>query len=355
MESFVYQYPVKNYFGEGAMEKALRAGDAAPWARQVMLAYGGGSIKRDRRSTTRWSALLDEARARRVVDFGGIMSQPHLREGARRAPRVARENARGLHSRRGRRLGVRLLQGRLGPGQARRRHRTSSSACRAADAQRTFIPLGCIVTLSGTGAEQNSGRCHHRRGDARQGPARGVPCPCGRPSIRRSPSRCPRPQFMSGAFDSLSHCMETYFGTPARDATSPTTSTSPSSATSSATCAPCAADEHDMDARSELVYDSAMGENGVLKIGKVGDFQCAHDPAPVRRLHPHQPRAWGSPSSTRRLYRHLAPEAPEQFARWAVEVWGVDAERQRRPCRWPTRASMTRSVHQGDGHAHHVC
>ena len=25
------------------------------------------------------------------------------------------------------------------------------------------------------------------------------------------------------------------------------------------------------------------------------------------------------------LYRHLAPQAPEQFARWAVEVWGVDA------------------------------
>ncbi len=24
------------------------------------------------------------------------------------------------------------------------------------------------------------------------------------------------------------------------------------------------------------------------------------------------------------LYRHLAPEAPAQFARWAVEVWGVD-------------------------------
>ena len=24
-----------------------------------------------------------------------------------------------------------------------------------------------------------------------------------------------------------------------------------------------------------------------------------------------------------RLYRHLAPSAPEQFARWAVEVWGV--------------------------------
>lgn len=26
------------------------------------------------------------------------------------------------------------------------------------------------------------------------------------------------------------------------------------------------------------------------------------------------------------LYRHLAPEAPAQFARWASEVWGVDAK-----------------------------
>ena len=45
MESFVYQYPVKNYFGEGAVPKALAA-EMPAMGERVMLAYGGGSVKR---------------------------------------------------------------------------------------------------------------------------------------------------------------------------------------------------------------------------------------------------------------------------------------------------------------------
>ena len=33
-------------------------------------------------------------------------------------------------------------------------------------------------------------------------------------------------------------------------------------------------DPENYDARSELAWASAMAENGVLKIGKVTDFQC---------------------------------------------------------------------------------
>lgn len=89
MESFVYQYPVKNYFGEGAVEKALAA-EMPAMGERVMLAYGGGSVKR--------SGLYDQVRSllegagKTVVDFGGIMSNPtyaKVQEGAR----AARENA----------------------------------------------------------------------------------------------------------------------------------------------------------------------------------------------------------------------------------------------------------------------
>lgn len=41
MESFIYQYPVKNYFGEGAMQEAFKA-ELPHMGKKVMLAYGGG-------------------------------------------------------------------------------------------------------------------------------------------------------------------------------------------------------------------------------------------------------------------------------------------------------------------------
>lgn len=72
MNSFTYGYPVKNYFGEGAMDQALDAelghmGDA------VMLAYGGGSVKR----TGVYDHVVERLRVagKRVVDFGGITSR----------------------------------------------------------------------------------------------------------------------------------------------------------------------------------------------------------------------------------------------------------------------------------------
>lgn len=89
MESFVYQYPVKNYFGEGAAVQALTA-ELPRMGERVMLAYGGGSVKRSG-LYDQVVALLEQA-GKTVVDFGGIMSNPtyeKVQEGAR----IARENA----------------------------------------------------------------------------------------------------------------------------------------------------------------------------------------------------------------------------------------------------------------------
>ena len=45
MQSFTYSYPVKVYFGEKAAEKNLPA-ELAKVGENVLLAYGGGSIKK---------------------------------------------------------------------------------------------------------------------------------------------------------------------------------------------------------------------------------------------------------------------------------------------------------------------
>lgn len=185
------------------------------------------------------------------------------------------------------------------------------------------LPMACIVTLSGTGAEQNSGGVITFEDKHEKGPLFGAQPIWAAldPALTLTVSAA---QFMSGAYDSLSHCMETYFGTPREQNASDDINLAVQRNIIRNMRA-LAADAHDMDARSELVYDSAMGENGVLKIGKVGDFQC-HMIQHQYGAYTHTNHGMGLAVIHPALYRVLAPEAPAQFARWAREVWNVSAE-----------------------------
>ena len=81
-------------------------------------------------------------------------------------------------------------------------------------------------------------------------------------------------------------------------------------------------DKDNYEARSELAWASAMAENGILKIGKVTDFQChmiehqlgaytnCNHGAGLAVIHPV-------------LYRHICKSGTARFARWAQNVWGV--------------------------------
>ncbi len=133
----------------------------------------------------------------------------------------------------------------------------------------------------------------------------------------------PKKQVISGAFDTLSHAMETYLGSPR----TPNLSDEMGEAVMKSVIRNLrrvVKDEKDVEARSELVWASSMAENGILKLGKVTDFQahmiehqlgaftnCNHG-AGLAVIHP-------------ALYRHLAKAAPQQFARLATEVFGVEA------------------------------
>ena len=186
-----------------------------------------------------------------------------------------------------------------------------------------FIPVGCVVTLSGTGAEQNAGGVITDEVRKTKGAIWGA-LPAWAALDPALTLTVPRAQFMSGAFDSLSHCMETYFGTPRERNTSDDINLAVQRNIVRNMRA-VAADEDEMQARSELVYDSAMGENGVLKIGKTTDFQC-HMIQHQYGAYTHTNHGMGLAVIHPAVYRRLAPCAPRQFAVWAEEVWGVARE-----------------------------
>ncbi len=86
----------------------------------------------------------------------------------------------------------------------------------------------------------------------------------------------PMKQVISGAFDTLSHAMETYFGKPDENNLSDDLSEAVMRSVIRNTRI-LLTDQKNYEARSELAWASAMAENGILKIGKTTDFRAIAD------------------------------------------------------------------------------
>ncbi|MDO5377991.1 MAG: iron-containing alcohol dehydrogenase [Clostridia bacterium] len=317
MDSFVFSYPTRVYFGEGSAEKAFKA-ELGQMGRKVMLAYGGGSVKRNGVYGQIKTWLSDAGKT--VVDFPGIMPNPtyaKAQEGARLA--------RAEH--------VDFILA-VGGGSV-------IDCCKVISAQamldediyemeygaRRFpaqgIPMGAVVTASGTGAEMNAGAVITHEEKRWKGAIFGTAASFAvlDPSYTLS---LPMKQVISGAFDTLSHCMETYLGTPRE----PNLSDEMNEAVMRSVIAHIRTllrDPQNLEARSELMWASAMAENGLLKLGKTTDFQAhqiEHQLGAYTDCNHGQGLAVIHPA----LYRHICPDAPKQFARLAREVWHVDGE-----------------------------
>ena len=74
-------------------------------------------------------------------------------------------------------------------------------------------------------------------------------------------------QVISGAFDTLSHAMETYFGKPDENNLSDDINEAVMRSVIR-NIRVLLTDPENYDARSELAWASAMAENGILKIGR---------------------------------------------------------------------------------------
>lgn len=315
MNHFTFSYPTKVYFGEGTLAGSLRQ-ELSGMGKTVMLAYGGGSLKK--------SGIYDELKGlllqagKEVVDFDQIMPNPtyaKVQEGAR----LARE---------------RHVDFILAAGGG-----SVIDCCKVVSAQAVIeediwemeyssgkfptdgIPMGAVVTASGTGAEMNSGAVITYEEKVWKGPILGTAA-----SFAILDPACtatvPPMQVLSGAFDTLSHAMETYLGNSDQDNVSDDVALAIMRNTV-ANMNRLLLDINDMQARGNLMWDSAMAENGILKVGRLTDFQ-AHQIE-------HQLGAYTDCNHGQGLavihpvyYRHILPDAKDKFTRFAKEVFGAD-------------------------------
>lgn len=134
------------------------------------------------------------------------------------------------------------------------------------------LTLGAVVTVSGTGSKMNAGGVitneekKIKTGLFGVSPRFAVLDPEYTMSV-------PFAQVMSGAFDTLSHAMETYFGCPDEDNVSDDISEAVMRSVIK-NMRVLLSDSQNYAARSNLMWDSAIAENGILKIGKKRYSRC---------------------------------------------------------------------------------
>ncbi len=314
MNGFKYQYPVKQYFGKGCTEEALKK-EMLDMGNVVMLAYGGRSLKR--------TGLYDKIRGwlegagKTVVDFGGIMPNPTYAKVQEGAEIVRKEGVDFILAVGG---GSVIDCCKIISAQAKTDEDVWDMFYNEHRLPTQFVPCGAVVTASGTGAEQNNGAMiTHEKKKLKQALFGAF----HRFAVLDSDLTLtlPMKQVISGAFDTLSHCMETYMGQPFATNVSDEINEAIMRNVIKNIRALIANPDDDF-ARGELMWSSAMAENGMLKLGKITDFQChmiEHAVGAYTDCNHGQGLAVIHPA----LYRHYLPEGAPKLARMAREVWGV--------------------------------
>lgn len=181
------------------------------------------------------------------------------------------------------------------------------------------IPMGAVVTASGTGAEMNSGAVITYEEKLLKGPIVGN---CASFAILDPAytATVPPVRVFSGAFDTLSHAMETYFGNSDKDNVSDDLALAIMRNTV-INMRRLLENTDDMQARGNLMWDSAMAENGILKVGRMTDFQAhqiEHQLGAYTDCNHGQGLAVIQPA----YYRHILSNAEEKFTRFANVVFG---------------------------------
>lgn len=317
MDRFRYTYPVRQHFGKGCAEEAIKE-EMARTGRNVLLAYGGGSLKR----TGLYDRITGWLRGcgKTVTDFGGIMPNPtyaKVQEGAR----LVREND----------IDFILAVGggsvidccKIVSAQARTDEDIWEMQYTRHQFPTDFVPSGAVVTASGTGAEQNNGAVITNEEKKLKQPLVGAYHSFAilDSDLTRT---VPMKQVISAAFDTLSHCMETYMGHPQSDNLSDEINEAVMRNVIKNLRA-LIANPNDDFARGELMWDSALAENSLLKLGKQTDFQChmlEHAVGAYTDCNHGRALAVIHPS----LYRHLLNEGKEKLARMAERVWNVKGD-----------------------------
>lgn len=320
MNNFIFENSTKVFFGKGCVKEYLSC-LLSHYGKNIMFCYDGGSIRKN--------GIYDEILAtlkkadKTVIEFSGIPSNPtysKVLEGIK----LAKESKADL-----------ILA--VGGGSV-------MDCCKAISLGAKYdgdiwsdfwarlgiinfkpLPLGIVVTASGTGSECNGGavitneelKIKTGRDYTQLNAKFAMLDPAYTYSV-------PKFQMVSGAFDTLSHIMEIYFSEPDESNVSDDISEALMKNVIK-NLRVAVKNPENYTARSNLMWDATMAENRIIKLGKKTDFEChqmehqlgaytnCNHGAGLAVLHPV-------------YYRHICKAGEKKFAQFAVNVWDISKD-----------------------------
>lgn len=317
--NFTYCNPTKLYFGKNAID-ALN-NELPKYGKNVLLVYGGGSVKKN----GIYDAVTEilKKNGKNVFEDAGVMPNPtadKLREGVERA-RTAKADL--------------ILA--VGGGSVCDYAKAVSVSVyceddpwdkyfdRFEDVSCKTVPVGCVLTMVGTGSEMNGGsvitntekklKIGHVFGEDVY-PKFSVLNP-------EFTFTVPHYQMISGIYDIMSHILEQYFSGNDDNTSDYIAEGLLRSLIHSAEIA--AENPTDYEARSNIMWTATWALNTLVSRGKTEDWMV-HMLGQAVGAYTNATHGMTLSAVSMPYYRYILPYGTAKFARFAENVWNVSTD-----------------------------
>ena len=317
--NFSYHNPTKLYFGEESL--GYLKDELVKYGENVLLVYGGGSIKK--------SGLYDEITAilkdcgKNIAEVSGVMPNPTL-EKLYEGIKIARENKSNF-----------ILA--VGGGSVCDYSKAVSVSIncdedpwdkyyvRFEEPSCEIVPVGCVLTMAGTGSEMNAGsvitnhdaklKIGHVFGEEVM-PKFSILNP-------RYTMTLPKYKMVAGIDDIMNHICEQYFSGE-DDNTSDYISEGLMRGLIHASRI-AVNDPQNYEARSNIMWTATWALNTLISQGKSTDWMV-HMLGQAVGAYTDATHGMTLAAVSLPYYRYIMPYGLKKFARFATEVWGISAE-----------------------------
>lgn len=316
--NFSYCNPTRLYFGEDSLN--YLHDELSKYGPTVMLCYGSGSIKKN----GIYDQVMDilKASGKTVVEDAGVMPNPtveKLYEGCR----LAKEN------------NVDFILAVGGGSVCDYAKAVSVSVyceedpwekyyLKMEDVSCKIVPVGCVLTMVGTGSEMNGGavitnhsqkrKIGHVFGD-QVFPKFAILNP-------RYTFTLPRYQMVAGFYDIFNHITEQYFSGEDDSTSDYIAEGLMRSLVHSSRIA--VKNPEDYEARSNIMWTATWALNTLIAQGKSTDWMV-HMIGQSIGAYTDATHGMTLAAVSLPYYRHICPYGLKKFCRFAVNVWNVDA------------------------------
>ena len=315
--NFSYLNATKLYFGEDSL-KYLNE-ELPKYGKNVQIIYGGGSIKKNGIYDDVIRILKENGKT--VIEDAGVMPNPTV-EKLREGVRIARENHTDL-----------LLA--VGGGSCCDYAKAVSVSVncdedpwekyylRFEEPTCEILPVGCILTMAGTGSEMNAGavitnhETHLKIGHV-FGPEVMPKFSILNPKFTFS---LPKRQMVAGIYDIFNHICEQYFSGEDDNTSDYISEALMKSVIHSSLIA--LENPEDYEARSNIMWTATWALNTLISRGKTTDWMV-HMLGQSAGAYTDATHGMTLSAVSLPYYRYIMPYGLPKFRRFATEVWGVD-------------------------------